>query len=120
MRLTIPLTGKVLDEVALIGDTNDPIRPVELDLGNVSWQMVDIDLDNEVMMIEVEPSNNIAEPTGELNDEGEPAFISRQATDEEKIGFLQHAQDLVMNHTKSELYQISKCSRLRRPFKEKK
>lgn len=120
MRLTIPLTGTVLIENPLSGDDNDRVRPIDLNLGNVSWTMVDVDLENEVMVIEVSPAEEIDEPTGEEDGEGNPIYIRRSATEEEKIGFLQHAQDLVMNHTKDELYEMSRCSRLERPFKEKK
>lgn len=125
MRLTIPLTGTVLVEGSvwggggLSGDPNDPIRPIDLDLGNVSWVMADVDLENEVMMIEVKPGEKVSEDTGEV-DKGNPIYITRLATKEEKQGFLQHAQNLVVNHTRDELYQMSKCSRLKRPFKGKK
>ena len=56
MRLTLPLTGTLIDEVNLIGDDNDPVRPVAIDLGNVTWTMVNIDLENEVMIVEVSPA----------------------------------------------------------------
>lgn len=124
MRLTIPLTGTVLVEGSVWGDgkltgsENDPIRPIDVDLGNVSWQMVDIDLENEVMEIEVEPAEEVGEDTGEVDAEGDPIHKMRPATKEEKVGFLQHAQSLVMNHTKDELYAISKSPRLKRPFKK--
>lgn len=113
MRLTMPLTGTVLVEGSvwgdgkLSGDPNDPIRPVDIDLGNVSWRMIDIDLENEVMAIEVEPGEKVTEPTGEV----------REATQEEKQGFLQHAKELIDNHTKDELYAMAKVSGLKRPAK---
>lgn len=131
MRLTIPLTGTVLVEGSvhgagdLTGDNKDPIRPVDIDLGNVSWTMVDVDLENEVMIIEVKPSDTISEP--DLNalgkqkinpDTGKLLWISRLATEEEKTGFLQDAQRLIEMHTKGELYEMSRCSRLKRPFKK--
>lgn len=108
MKLTLPLTGTVLVEGSvwgagdLMGDDKDPIRPVDIDLGNVSWTVVDVDLENEVMVIEVKPSEEL---------DGRPA------TAEEKTAFLQHAQRLVMEHTRDELYQMSGCHRLKRPFK---
>lgn len=120
MRLTMPLTGTVLVENPLTGDDNDPVRPIDLNLGNVSWTMLDVDLDNEVMIIEVSPGEKIDEPTGEEDGEGNPIYTRRKVTEEEKLKFLQDAQDLVMNHTKDELYTMSKCSRLKRPFKEEK
>ncbi len=121
MRLTIPITGTVLTEGkyrdgTLTGDATDPIRPITLDLGNVSCNTVDVDLENEVMVIEVDPAENIAEPTGEYDAEGEPMYHKgRPATPEEKQGFLQHARGLVEGHTKDELYALSKCPRLKRP-----
>ena len=126
MRLTIPLTGTVLVEGSvygdgsLVGEDKDPIRPVDIDLGNVSWTMVDVDLKNEVMVIEVQPADVISEDTGEKDAENKPIYRSRPATKKEKNGFLQHAQTLIRGHTKDELYQMSKCPRLKRPFKEKK
>lgn len=126
MRLTIPITGTVLVEGtvhgtgALVGDNSDPIRPVDIDLGNVSWEMVDIDLDKEEMLIEVAPSEEISADTGQVDDEGNPIYIKRPATDGERVGFLQYAQQLVMEHTKDELYQMSGNLKLKRPFKGKK
>lgn len=125
MRLTVPLTGTVLVEGSvhgkglLQGDDKDPIRLIAIDLGNVSWTMVDVDLENEVMIIEVEPSERIEEDTGQLDGENNPIYSRRLATKEEKAEFLRHAQQLVEGHTKEELYQLSKCARLKRPFKEK-
>lgn len=126
MRLEIPLTGTVKVEGSvwgdgkLKGDDKDPIRSLDIDLGNVSWTMIDIDLENEVMVIEVSPAEEISEDTGEIDGEGKPIYQSREATEQEKIGFLQHAKDLIEGHTKDELYAMSKCPRLKRPNKEKK
>lgn len=112
MRLTIPLTGTVLVEGSvygagdLTGDPNDPIRPVGLNLGNVSWVMVDVDLEKEVMVIEVEPGEYVSESESK----------SRKATAEEKAASLRAAQAIVMGHTKEELYAMSGSSRLKRPF----
>ncbi|KKM90013.1 hypothetical protein LCGC14_1242930 [marine sediment metagenome] len=122
MRLTIPLTGNVLVEGsvhgdgALTGDDEDPIRPIEIDLGNVSWTMVDVDLGAEVMVIEVAPAEEVEEPTGEVDAEGEAVMHTRPTTPAEKQALLQHAQGLVMNHSKAELYQMTGNQRLRRPF----
>jgi len=123
MRLEIPLTGIVkmegtLEKGDLVGDDEDPIRPVDINLGNVSWTMVDVDLDNEVITIEVSPAEEIDEDTGEVDGENKPIYVRRKATIQEKEGFLQYARDLIEGHTKDELYAISKCSKLKRPFKE--
>ena len=125
MRLTIPLTGTVLVEGSvfgngnLSGDPNDPIRPIDLDLGNVSWKMVDVDLDNAVMTIEVKPAEKFSEDTGQVDGEGKPIYNTRPATQAEKTGFLQYAKDLIEGHTKGELYQMSGRPNLKRPHKKK-
>lgn len=125
MRLTIPLTGTVLSEGTLAngklsGDPNDPIRPIDIDLGNVSWTVVAVDLENEEMEIEVEPGEKVSELTGENDTEGNPIYRTRGATQGEKAGFLQHAKHLIESHTKDELYAMAKCPKLNRPLKEKK
>lgn len=123
MKLTIPLTGTVLVEGSvlgdgkLVGDNKDPVRPVPINLGNVSWEMLDVDLENEVMVIEVTPAPEIGEDTGEEDGEGEPIYRTRKTTDNEKRDFLQNARRLIISHTRDELYQMSKCPRLKRPFK---
>ena len=122
MRLTIPLTGTVLVEGDvhgagdLTGDPNDIIRPIDIDLGNVSWTMVGIDLDAEVMIIEVTPAQEVEEDTGRVDDKGNPVHQRRPATKQEKTGFLQHAQG-AMNHTKDELYAQTGNARLKRPLR---
>ncbi len=124
MRLKIPLTGTVLvegtvfGEGKLSGDPADPIRPIDIDLGNVSWKMVGVDLDNEEMEIDVMPAEKISEPTGENDTEGNPIYTSRATTQQEKAGFLQHAQDLINTRTKDELYALAKLPKLKRPFKK--
>lgn len=123
MRLTLPLTGTVLVEGSvwgdgkLSGDPDDPIRPIDIKLRNVSWTMVDVDLENEVMVIEVKPAEMIEEDTGEVDGEGHPVRRGRPTTQQEKVAFLQVAKDLVEGHTKDELYTMAKAPRLKRPFK---
>lgn len=126
MRLTIPLTGTVIREGSvhgdglLVGAENDPIKPINIPLGNhISWTMVDVDLDNEVMIIDIQPEETVEEPTGETTSEGDPVFSTRKATKQEKQGWLQQAKYAVESHTKEELYAISGHSKLKRPFKKK-
>ena len=125
MKLTVPLTGTVLVEGSvhgagnLTGASKDFIRPININLGNVSWTMVDVDLENEVMIIEVQPAEWVREDTGQVDGEGEPIYTRREATELEKAGFLQHARNLIEGHTKDELYTMSKSAKLKRPFKEK-
>lgn len=127
MRLQIPLTGTVLVEGSvwgegkLTGDNADPIRPIDLDLGNVSWRMVDVDMANEVMIIEVEPAEFVNDPdldtqgNQKIDADGKPMFKSRPATPREKEGFLQYARQLIEGHTKAELYALAGKPRLKRP-----
>lgn len=66
MRLKVPITGTVKDfdpELAklghgVVGDDNDPVR-IFVDLGDVSWQLVDIDLENGLFEIEVSGSQQV-------------------------------------------------------------
>ncbi len=115
MKLIIPITGRVLTENPLSGDPNEPIRPIDIDLGNVSWQMVDVDLDNEVMVIEVSPAEGVAEDTGQLDGEGNPIYQTRPATQEEKAALLKNARQLIEGHTKDELYAMTGSKRLVKP-----
>lgn len=123
MKLSIPLTGTIIVENPLTGSKQDPVRPIDIDLGNVSWVMESIDLQNEVMVIEVKPGEVISEP--ELDDNGKPRvnaqgnliYRTRPVTESERLKFLEYAQELMMNHTKDELYQMSRCHRLMRPFR---
>lgn len=120
MRLRIPLTGTVLVEGDVFGkgdlkgDPVDSIRPVDIDLGNVSWTMVGIDLVNETMEIEVTPAEEIDEDTGEKDGDGKSIYRRRKAAELEKAALLEHARNLIEGHTKEELYLISKCPKLKR------
>jgi len=122
MRLSLPLTGTVLiegDVRHIIGDPEDPIRAININLGSVSWKLVDIDLENEVMVVEARPTEEVDEPTGEVDGGGEPICRCRKTTAQEKTAFLQHAKHLIEGHTKDELHAMSKCPRLKRPFRGK-
>lgn len=124
MILRVPLTGTVLVEGEvnkggyLKGDNKDPIRPVSLDLGNVSWTMVDIDFVNEEMIIDVQPAEEVNEDTGQVDEENKPIFAPRKTTKQEKTDFLQYARQKVEGHTKEELFAMSGSPRLKRPFKK--
>lgn len=127
MRLTIPLTGTVLVEGEvfgkgdLVGDDNDPIRPIEIGLGDVSYVMVDLDMVNEVMVIEVEAADKVQKPDldsggqQKRDADGNLMFKRRSTTTAEKTALLQQAKGLVEGRTKDELYQISGSPRLKRP-----
>lgn len=142
MRMKIPITGTVKQvEPCIIGDDNDPIRLIEIDLGNVSWRLIHLDLEAEEMEIEVTPSDSFNEP--DLDEHGiqktkpaldehgvqredeegkpllKPAFKPlRLATDQEKAQFLEQARNYSLERkTKAELYTLSKSPRLKNPFK---
>jgi len=111
MILTMPLTGKVLIEGNifgagdLTGDANDPVRPIDIDLGNVSWKVVSIDLDAGVMAIDVTPVDVVPDGDGQ-----------RAATEAEKLTFLEYAQGKIEPFTKEQLYAQSGNTPLQRPF----
>lgn len=126
MRLKVPITGTVLDYdpvagqidgIGVVGDLNDPVKPVNINLGNVSWRLVTIDLENDLAEIEVSPRKNISI----LKDGGDPDnpedWEGRLATELEKQGFLDYARNQVESHTVDELYAMSKSKRLVKPAK---
>ncbi|GAI30241.1 unnamed protein product, partial [marine sediment metagenome] len=84
-------------------------------LGNVSWLLDHIDLENEVAVIDVTPSEHVVVQIGKHDDK--PIYEHRKATVKEKQDALLKVQDLIYNHTKDELYAMSKCHKLERPFK---
>lgn len=125
MKVRIPLTGKVteyhpeLDGLSpsggISGDLDNPIKPIPINLGNVSWKLVGIDLENDLAEIEVEPSDIISVDTGKLDGEGNPIYETREATEQEKQGFLDYAKNQVESHTVDELYTMTKAKRLVKP-----
>ena len=122
MRLKVPLTGNVLDYdilaakhdgIGVVGDPNDPVKPVEIGLS--SWRLVTIDLVNDLAEIEVSPPENINVLKVGGNKDNPADWTSRPATSSEKQGFLDNAKNLVESHTKDELYTMSKSKRLIKP-----
>lgn len=102
MNLTIPFIGTVLSStpICVTGDPQDPIRPA-IDLGNVSWHRISINVEMRTMTLEVKAgryANYPAVDTGGnpiLDDAGIPQMRSRPATLAEKAGYLKHAKGLV-------------------------
>ena len=113
MIIRVPLTGTVLAEHPLSGDPDDPIRPVELNPGNVSWTLVSVDLEDESMMIDVRPND-------EIEEEVEPGkWVSRKATLAEKAQALEHIRGRSLERmSKQALYALSGSPALKNPFKE--
>lgn len=130
MILRIPLTGTVLVEGSLWGkgdlkgDDNDPIRPVSINLGNVSCRTIDVDLEKEEMIIDVAPAITVKEPdldengVQKVDEEGELKFKKRLTTENEKANLLEAARQKVEGHTKEELYAMTGSHKLIRPKKE--
>lgn len=121
MRLKVPITGTVLDYdpkagqidgIGVVGDNNDPVKPININLGNVSWRLVTIDLENDLAEIEVSPGENISILKDGGNPDNPEDWTSRPATAQEKQGFLNYARDVIEGHTKEELYAISGSRRL--------
>ena len=121
MRIRVPVTGKVLDYdpvgaqmdgIGIVGDPNDPVRLIDINLGNVSWRLVTIDLENDLAEIEISPANKVSLLKAGGDPENSDDWTSRPPTDGEKQGFLDYAKSLVENRTKDELYGSTKSTRL--------
>lgn len=121
MKLKIPITGTVLeydpvagqiDGIGVVGDNNDPVKPINIKLGNVSWRLVTIDLENDLVEIEVSPGELISLLKDGGNPDNPEDWTSRPATEEEKQGFLNYAKSQVESHTVDELYAMTNSSRL--------
>ncbi|MBA7568402.1 hypothetical protein ES708_10123 [subsurface metagenome] len=121
MRLKVPITGKVLeydpvagqiDGIGVVGDPKDPVKPININLGNISWRLVTIDLENDLAEIEVSPGENIAILKAGGNPDNPNDWTSRLATKEEKQGFLDNAKSQIESHTVDELYTMSKSKKL--------
>lgn len=130
MRLKIPITGTVidydpeaakLDGIGISGDNNDPVRVVSLDLGNISWHLVTIDLENSLMEVEAEASEKIDVPVLDtegkpvLNEDGIPEVSTRPTTPAEKQQILDNAQHILESKTSDEIYSLTGDKRLVKP-----
>ena len=103
MRLKVPIKGTVIQvDPCIVGSENDPIRPVDENIGGgmVRWTMIDLDLEAELMEIEVHPAKKIVVSETE----------TRLATSEERQGFLDYAK------TRSDA--VPRIPRLVNPFKQ--
>ncbi len=119
MRIRMPITGTVKQlNPYIIGDDDNPIRMINIDLGNVSWKLVRLDLEDEEMEIEVKPAETVSKDTGKLDENNEPIGMVRKATSEEKAQFLEHARNHSLERmSKQALYALSKSPRLKNPFR---
>jgi len=121
MRMTLPLTGtiKYYFDGGFIGDNDDPVRPVDKDLGNVSWHMVSIDIEAETMTIEVEPAEKKAVQIGtEIDPETQkevPVYKYEDTTEQDKQKLLVDAKKIETDNTVEELYHMTGNHRLIKP-----
>lgn len=117
MRITLPLTGTLLAYKPVVaGDDSDPIRLVDINLGNVSWELVALDLDNDQAVIEVTPADGYDEPTGQVDPEGNPICWRVPTTPEMKAAALTWVRAISLEYTQDQLYQMSGNARLRKPL----
>lgn len=116
----MPITGTVTEIKPFIaGDPNDPICPVAVDLLNVSWVLVNIDLEAEEVEIEITPKQETMYATGEVDGQGQPIFSMRPTTQKERNAFIEQARDHSLERmSKQALYELSGSPRLKNPFKE--
>lgn len=130
MRLKIPMTGTVtdfdpecykLDGIGVSGDNNDPVRVVNLNLGDIAWHLVGIDLENNLMEVEAEAAEQISDPVLDaegkpvLNTDGSPKFSSRPTTPKEKQQLLDNAKHILESKTTDEIYSLTGDKRLVKP-----
>ncbi len=130
MRLKIPMTGTVidflpdcykLDHIGIIGDPNDPVRPVKFNLGGIAWRLVGIDLDNDLMEIEASPPDMISIPVLDsngkpvLDPDGFPVFSNRPTTDAEKQQILANAQNILNSNPGDSAYDNTGDKHLIKP-----
>lgn len=120
MRMKFPITGTVKEiDPYVSGDLDDPIRPVDLNLGNVSCRLIKLDIEAEDMELEVTPNPMTRYDTGEVDEGGKPIFAYKPATEEEKQNRREAALNLSLSRMSREaLYALSKSPRLINPFKE--
>ena len=103
MRLKVPVIGTVIESkpmqgkpeiTEVYGAEDDPIR-IDVDLGNVSWTLIDLDIENGLAEIEVTPAQEVEEDTGQKDELGESIHEMRPATEIEKQALLDNAKIIV-------------------------
>lgn len=122
MRIKVPITGTVrlITPTRVSGEDSDPIRMININLGNVRTSFVSLDLENEEMELEVTPVEKVVYDTGEIDGEGKSIRDFRSTTPEEKEAFIEHARNYSLERmSKEALYALSGSSRLKNLFKER-
>jgi hypothetical protein len=115
MQISIPLTGNLISYKPVLGDPNDPVRPIDLDLGNVSWQLISLDLENDLTLIEVTPAEEGDFETGKFDKDKNPIYERRGLSGKEKQKLLDNVKTILLDNPISDLYAICKSPRLRKP-----
>lgn len=116
MKISVPLTGTVVSYNPLIGDDNDPVRPIDISFGhNIQWELINIDLENDLALLDISVDEEAGFPTGEKDAEDEPVLEMRPITDEEKQTMLNNAKAMIQDKSIDQLYKQSKSARLKKP-----
>ena len=120
MRMRIPITGTVKAITPhIMGDDDDSIRPINIDLGDVGWKLIHLDLELEEMEIEITPNPETVYDTGSLSPDGSLEMKGRPTTLAEKNAAIEHALDRSLARmSKEALYALSGSPALKNPFKE--
>ena len=102
MRIKIPVIGTVKEYkpnerpelTEIYGEESDPIR-IDINLGNVSWKLIDLDIEKGLAEIEVTPAEEVSEDTGQVGVEGKPIFVARPTTGIERQALLDNVKAIV-------------------------
>lgn len=117
MRMLVPITGRVkdfnekrakLDGVGVSGYDDDPIQLININLGNVSWKLISIDLETDEAEIEVTAATHVG--IGDPKNGG----YARLTTPEEKIQLLADAQNMITGKSKDQLYAETGSPKLKK------
>ena len=118
MRLKVPIIGTVigfnadaakLDGIGISGHPDDLVR-IALDIGNVSWKLVSIDLVNDLAEVEVSPEHFVSIDSGLVDSKGNPIYNARPTTPIEEQGFLNDAQNRVANYKADSVRKLVKSA----------
>ncbi|MFC1910457.1 hypothetical protein ACFLXC_04115 [Chloroflexota bacterium] len=121
MIVKIPLTGEAtkydpkagqIDGLGISGNPDNPVQPIDIDLGGVSWKLISIDFDNDRAEIDIKAPDtvNVLKPGG---DPENPADYERKTlSSAEKEAMLISADSSLKSKTVDELYAIAKQPRL--------
>jgi len=134
MRLSIPITGTaIIDKDGRVsGDPDDPIRVINLNVGDVAWKTVSLDLEAGLMEVEADvpraqlvkshgkPVRYVSDLSSEEVEDINQGRVFPTFEDEPEAQYqarrpqvLNDAKQLLEGHTIDELYQMSGSPRLK-------